>query len=62
MEVEEDEIDGINELGSPETIHKLDNVNHHGSSFDMINEKFSHLPERHDYMAVHETIDKQTRS
>jgi len=57
-ETEEDEIDGINDHGSQETIQNGSNGNH-GSSDDMINEHFYDLPEGEDYMAIYETIDRK---
>ena len=59
LEIEEDEINGINNLGSQETIENGHNANHHGSSDDMINEHFYDLPEGEDYMAIYETIDRK---
>eukprot|EP00092_Neocalanus_flemingeri_P009069 GFUD01009761.1.p1 GENE.GFUD01009761.1~~GFUD01009761.1.p1 ORF type:complete len:793 (-),score=143.29 GFUD01009761.1:1113-3491(-) len=57
-ETEGDETDGIDDLGSQETIQNGNN-NHHGSSDDMINEHFYDLPEGEDYMAIYETIDRK---
>ena len=59
LEIDEDEINGINNLGSQETIENGHNANHHGSSDDMINEHFYDLPEGEDYMAIYETIDRK---
>lgn len=59
LEIEEDEIDGINDLGSQETIQNGNDANHHGNSDDMINEHFYDLPEGEDYMAIYETIDRK---